>query len=47
MSAYEKQKTQVSDSLNVAYEMKYIKIKEKADSLSAIGEGLSIIIPEK
>lgn len=45
--AYDKQKSQVSDSLDTAYENQYFKIKERADSLDKIGEGLSIIIPEK
>ncbi len=45
--AYEKQRKQVSDSLDTAYDNKYLRIKEKADSLNQIGEGLSIIIPER
>jgi peptidoglycan hydrolase-like protein with peptidoglycan-binding domain len=44
--AYTQQKNNVSDSLDRSYDMELFKLKEKADSLDKIGQGLEIIIPE-
>jgi hypothetical protein len=43
--AYNQQKNNVSDSLDRAYDLEMFKLKEKADSLDKIGQGLEIIIP--